>query len=257
MKIKAKTEGWFGIGFSPNQYMPQTDFIIMTVEDGDEKADESRKGWATDRYIGDNHEKPIQDIQQDVIVLYSAQENGYSYMSIARKVDTGDKQDRKVFDCDYLLWAMGKTDSFNIHNKKGYVKVDWKDGDTDGGDTLPLIWIHGMLMIFAWMYIGVISTVLTRYCKSLQGAAWIYIHAILFIVCVFISLCAFVIIIVEVSLSDRTHFDNYHKIAGLIIVFMSLVQPVVIGFFKLPGVSDGIRKASAVVFMLALAQHRY
>jgi len=70
-------------------------------------------------------------------------------------------------------------------------------------------------------------------------------------------ICAFGIIIADVSISDnKTHFDNYHKIAGLIIVVVTLIQPVLIAIFALPVVGDKIKEAAPVVFMLSMAQHR-
>ena len=247
--------------------MPESDFIVMTVEDHFDDDDEmndnaddydgEKVGWVSDRYIDNKHAKPKMDVSQDVIIIQADQLDGYSYMTIARKTDTRDPQDYDIEDSKYLLWALGNTDQFNIHRKTGWTHIDWRDGDASTTNSLPLIWIHGMLMIFAWMYLGFISSALARYCKALQGAAWIIVHIFLSLLSIFFMLCAFGIIIADVSVSDhKTHFDSYHKIAGLIIIAATLIQPVLIALFKVPVLGDKIKEASAVVWMIAMAQHR-
>lgn len=231
--------------------MSESDFIVMFVGDID------KLGSVTDRYVDDQYSRPKMDNMQDTILLYANQTDEYSYMSVARKVKTNDKQDREIQDDDdqYLLWAIGSEDSFNIHHKKGWATINWRSGRVSQGDPLPLRWLHGMFMIFSWMLVSIISFGLCRYCKSLQGSSWLYVHLLLMLITVIFTILGFILIIISTSLDNHSHFNSYHSIAGLIIVICTVVQPLIISIFKLPPGSLFIKPG--VTLMIALAQHRY
>lgn len=79
-------------GFSDDQFMPDTDMIIITVADEDADRWEV-PGWVTDRYV-DGRYRPVPDTQQDARMLYAEQKDGKTRAIIARERDTGDPYDR-------------------------------------------------------------------------------------------------------------------------------------------------------------------
>eukprot|EP01095_Lingulamoeba_sp_RSL-Kostka_P000221 TRINITY_DN1033_c2_g2_i1.p1 TRINITY_DN1033_c2_g2~~TRINITY_DN1033_c2_g2_i1.p1 ORF type:complete len:594 (-),score=156.76 TRINITY_DN1033_c2_g2_i1:186-1967(-) len=261
-KIKAKTKGWFAIGLSDNPYMPESDMIVCVVEDDDNDNEGlNRPGYAFDRYISDKHGTPKMDLSQDVKVLYATQYDGYSYISISRKLKTGDLQDRDISEDDdetgYLLWAIGKDDKFEYHHKRGSVEIDWFDGDTGSSldDLNPLRWLHGVLMIFSWLFLNLLTIGLTRYNKFQQGGIWLISHIVMTIVIILCTIVAFIFIVVYASLNNSsTHFDDYHSIAGLLIFLTSLFQPILVTLTRLPYIKP---KGKLVrVFSLITAQHK-
>lgn len=263
-KIKAKTTGWVGLGLSNDYHMTNSDMIIVSVADGNDDDDDktsSTPAYVQDRYIGNSYEKPHFDQSQDVSVLYAQQEGGYTYVGLSRKTVTGDAQDREITpddDDEYMLWALGTEDELHIHFEKGSTHVNWYSGSTsDPPNYSVIILVHGVVMIASWILLAAFSAGLVRYSKSLFGDLWLPGHIVLAVLALLLCVIGFILGVVGVGVNGRSHFSQYHTIAGLLITVAALLQPILASIFRFPGLSGVIVKKAPSLNIGVMLQHRW
>ncbi|XP_038065844.1 DBH-like monooxygenase protein 1 [Patiria miniata] len=96
-RVRAKTLGWVGLGFSPSGGMKGADIVIGWVRDG--------KPYLSDRYATGN-EQPKEDKHDDYELLSGKEADQYTTLVFRRKLNTSDCQDMVLTPgTTRLLWS--------------------------------------------------------------------------------------------------------------------------------------------------------
>ncbi|XP_022094715.1 DBH-like monooxygenase protein 1 [Acanthaster planci] len=101
-RVRAKTLGWVGLGFSPSGGMKGADLVIGWVQDGE--------AYLTDRFARAN-EQPQKDNHQDYELLSGEEANQHTTLVFRRKLNTSDCQDMVLKSgTTRLLWSYHEDD---------------------------------------------------------------------------------------------------------------------------------------------------
>ncbi|XP_039261852.2 uncharacterized protein LOC120338002 isoform X1 [Styela clava] len=122
LAIAAPTQGWVGIGFSPDGTMRNADMIITGVK--------RSKPYAQDTHATENG-PPIVDDTQDVQILHGIENSTYTAIAFKRAHDTFDSDDYIIQGGSInVIWAFGDDDlddepdsSFYHSSDRGSKKV--------------------------------------------------------------------------------------------------------------------------------------
>jgi len=102
-EVRGRTQGWIGLGFSPNGAMTGADIYLGWVKnDGNIVLYDMH---------GEGNYAPILDDHQDAEVVGGREENGWTVVRFRRKLQTCDNQDMGIGeDTLKVIWAYGSTD---------------------------------------------------------------------------------------------------------------------------------------------------
>jgi DOMON domain len=132
LALAARASGWFGFGLSENGGMSGSDMLIYESGNPDE---------VLDAYVLDNRVPILDDCESNWILKSTKQEafdDGFLMIEVSRALDTGDLQDRRVFnDTDTmfaphrLIAAWGDETSYGYHGSVNRARgaVRWFDED--------------------------------------------------------------------------------------------------------------------------------
>uniref|UniRef100_A0A0B7AUI7 DOMON domain-containing protein n=1 Tax=Arion vulgaris TaxID=1028688 RepID=A0A0B7AUI7_9EUPU len=113
--------------------------------------------------------------------------------------------------------------------------------------SFPLVKAHGSLMIAAWIFLASIGIVLARYYKPAwtgllcSEKIWFQIHRICMILVFCTTAAGFIIIFIEVdgysNIQEERTFLVGHPIIGIIVMSLTLINPIMAIFRCHPGTS--------------------
>ncbi|KAF6023515.1 moxd1 [Bugula neritina] len=104
--ISARTEGWVGLGFSPNGAMTGADLIVAWI-------DSEGTSHLVDMH-GTGNWLPLVDSSQDVSLVSASGVNGVTSFTFKRKINTCDDEDAVIMtSTTRLIYAFGDTDPTN------------------------------------------------------------------------------------------------------------------------------------------------
>ncbi|KAF6023516.1 hypothetical protein EB796_018164 [Bugula neritina] len=104
--ISARTEGWVGLGFSPNGAMTGADLIVAWI-------DSESTSHIVDMHATGN-QLPLVDSSQDVSLVSASEVNGVTSVTFKRKINTCDDEDAVIMtSTTRLIYAFGDTDPTN------------------------------------------------------------------------------------------------------------------------------------------------
>ncbi|CAG5128968.1 unnamed protein product, partial [Candidula unifasciata] len=113
--VQLDSNQYFGLGFSEDQFMPDSDMVVGWVKpDGGTYLSDR---WAT------GHRQPEEDIRQDLTEISGQTVSGITSVMFTRSILTSDSQDLplNLIGCIYLLTAKGtrnEDNSFMYHSEK-------------------------------------------------------------------------------------------------------------------------------------------
>ncbi|KAI1897239.1 hypothetical protein AGOR_G00081260 [Albula goreensis] len=111
MELTVKTEGWVGLGFSPNGGMAGADIVIGGVFP-------NRSTYFSDRHAVGNS-LPLVDRQQSYTLLSLNEANGQTAMRFQRALQTCDNDDVPISTSPIkLIYAFGWTDEIRYHSSR-------------------------------------------------------------------------------------------------------------------------------------------
>ncbi|KAG9347234.1 hypothetical protein JZ751_004801 [Albula glossodonta] len=111
MELTVKTEGWVGLGFSPNGGMAGADLVIGGVFP-------NRSTYFSDRHAVGNS-LPLVDRQQSYTLLSLNEANGQTAMRFQRSLQTCDDDDVPISTSPIkLIYAFGWTDEIRYHSSR-------------------------------------------------------------------------------------------------------------------------------------------
>eukprot|EP01119_Soliformovum_irregulare_P008400 TRINITY_DN21518_c0_g1_i1.p1 TRINITY_DN21518_c0_g1~~TRINITY_DN21518_c0_g1_i1.p1 ORF type:complete len:366 (-),score=108.36 TRINITY_DN21518_c0_g1_i1:53-1150(-) len=161
--------------------------------------------------------------KDDVTVLYGDLINGVTRIKYTRPLIGSDAApiDITIGDGSVgFIAAYGSSTTIQYHANRNFGSVNFVTGAaTVAADTTDLKAAHGYLMFFAWGLLLPLGSGIARWAKKFGW--WFNIHRLLQSVGVLATVAAFVIA-VEFSTS---HFDTPHKIIGLTVLCLALIQP--------------------------------
>jgi len=226
--------GWIAFGPSPQGQMIGTDAVIAWVAaDGTVVIndflikDRAANAIFLDTQLGGTN---------DILGSFVEVANGVTTVIFKRFLVTSD-----VNDSPYSLdgntgisWAYQPTTTgpanppYNIEqhlpDTKKPININFSNGAGGGLGALDQQKLaHGVLMGVIWAIAIPITSFIARYLKSQLGHAWFEIHRIVNGIAMLIQLAAFILAVIFVQ---GLHFNNAHKIIGLIVFILGTVQPV-------------------------------
>jgi len=126
-----------------------------------------------------------------------------------------------------VVWAYNPTTkgpAFVQHdaNTKLAIKIDFFTGKTVTAIDLRVV--HGIMMFLAWAVLVPCMGFLARYFKNLKW--WFNVHRIVNLIAMLAATAAFG---VAIQMTKSGHFNDPHKIIGLVVTIIGTAQPI-IGF---------------------------
>ena len=94
-EVHVKTNGWMGLGFSPNGGMPGSDIVIGWVKDN--------KAYLKDCYASEKS-TPIEDKIQDYKLIDGAEIDGFTILKFSRKLITCDETNDKPIKVYFIFY---------------------------------------------------------------------------------------------------------------------------------------------------------
>jgi len=228
--LECACTGWVGVGFAKSTGMLNSDVIIGWVSDGvpsvsdygigGTRAYQCPDGVCLDTQMGHT---------DDVLAFNGSETSTTTYIIFTRKLSTGDSIDVDITSKGMTTiygWQTNSQDGPFLIKHVGTpnpVIINYFTGATKAVANLKLI--HGSLMFIAWFGLAPFGFILARFLK--QFPWWFNAHRIIMSVAMATSIAAFGVIVYEVPHGE--HFNNGHKIIGLIVFIIGVAQPV-IGF---------------------------
>lgn len=130
VKISAKTTGWVGIGFNPEDQMKGADYVLGYVKNGkvslrDDYGDSARNHKSDEKLGG----------QDNVTTIGGEEKGGTTTLEFSIPLNSGDKYDSVLEpdgDTVVLLAYGGKRDSFRSkHKYRGSFKINLRSGKVE------------------------------------------------------------------------------------------------------------------------------
>jgi hypothetical protein len=110
--VWARATGWVGVGFSTDQYMPETDvFMGGVLPDG--------TTYGTDRFAY-FRSPPVEDGQQDVTLLGASESDGITTYSFSRPLSTNDPMDFDLAVGSYYILTAFNASSDSLTQRHTY-----------------------------------------------------------------------------------------------------------------------------------------
>jgi len=238
--LVGQVDGWVGIGFSRGSGMLNSDPYIGWV-------DSNGVATVVDHNIGDERSTPdlcspssqpdggvcpdtIKGGVDNVLAYNGSATSGMTTIVFTRKLNTGDAIDvvitNKLMTVIYGWNTDSDGPSFDQHTViPTPVNINFFTGQVSSNIDTKLV--HGSLMFIAWFFIAPTGFIFARFLKGYNW--WFNAHKISMSLGMIIMICGFGVIVSEVQNVKSGHFNNAHKIIGLIIVIIGVSQPI-IGF---------------------------
>lgn len=219
--VSGASKGWLAIGFnSESGKMGGTDVYQLGEVDGKFKV---RNGHTEGRSL----------VEDGFIDGASGTVSGGVVKgTFKRKLDTGSDDDRafKAGQPWVLLAARSNSASFTVQHSDRVTSKDAIDFFKGGSSAAalggaPLVLLHGLLMLIAWLAISAVATFIARYLKDL-GHGWYLMHRGMMTMVVVATFVGFILITIHVG-ADGVHYGSPHAVIGVLVVMFSIVQPLI------------------------------
>jgi len=226
--IVSQSTGYVGFGISPDSANPAmigSDAFIGSVIGGVASGRDYYLSNEATCFQGDGVcDDSAYGHKDDVTVLYGDLINGVTRIKYTRPLVGSDAAPIDITIADGsvgFVAAYGASTAIQYHSGgRNFGSVNFITGAaTIAADTTDLRAAHGFLMFFAWGFLLPLGSGVARWAKKFGW--WFNIHRLLQSVGVLATVAAFVLA-VEFSTS---HFDTPHKIIGLTVLCLSLIQP--------------------------------
>jgi len=240
--LEGNCEGAVGWGMSRSGKMLNSDVYIGWVTNGVPTAYDysigttrtfSASGVWPDTMLGGT---------DDLLAFNGSEVNGVTQMIFRRKFSTGDSLDVDIpmgQSITLIYYYQDNVDGPNLV-QHSQTPTPYTFNFFTGASTtqFQIIVVHGALMFIAWYCIAPFGFVLARFMKGFSW--WFQVHRAIMFIAMLAVIAAFGIAISYCT----THFDDAHKIIGLIVVIIGVAQPV-IGFLA-DKMFDPNRKATPI-----------
>jgi len=244
--LEGNCAGAVGWGMSRSGGMLDSDVYIGWVKNGVPEAYDYSIG--NDRaYAADGvWEDTKLGGQDDLLAFNGSETDGVTQMIFRRKLVTGDSLDVDIPDgssITLIYYYQQNADGPTLYqHSKTPTPVEFNFFTGSSSTKLNIIVVHGALMFIAWYCIAPFGFVVARFMKGFSW--WFQVHRAIMFIAMLAMVAAFGIAISYCSTNKIPHFDDAHKIIGLIVVIIGVAQPV-IGFLA-DKLFDPNRKATPI-----------
>nr|QHX41471.1 ferric-chelate reductase 1 [Halisarca dujardinii] len=250
-RMTAATSGWVAIGLSGDNRMSGAEFddvIACQAEVGGASVN------AKDMINPTGARANALDTDQSGTTLVEGEvSNGRISCSVRRAISTGDtSQDRPLNQAAFFLFAYGSaqggtSDILNYHGVanrfvSGSPQAATASGDaTEASDpTQPYIQAHGILMIWAWVFLAATGIFYARYTRpAFVTGQWFEVHRAFLTASVVLTDISFIVIFVGLQgfleFGAVNPLGSAHFIIGVIVVTFQIYNPIIAAFRCPPG----------------------
>jgi cytochrome b561 len=127
-----------------------------------------------------------------------------------------------------VVYAIGSSSMLSMHSTVAASNINFASGSISAISVSSSILIHGLLMALCWLILFPSGVGMARYGRdySPRGikAFWFQYHRYVQSIALVLTLIAFIVIVLYVPSSS--HFNNLHKVLGLIVVIAAVIQPL-------------------------------
>jgi len=240
--LECQCSGNVGWGMSKGSGMLNSDVYIGWVTDGVPSANDYTIG--TDRSYSSSGvwEDTKLGGTMDLLGWNGSESGGVTQFLFRRKLDTGDSIDVQIAngaDVTLIYYYTKSLDGPNlVQHSKTPTPYTFNFFTGASATKFNIIVVHGSLMFIAWFILAPFGYILARFMKKFSW--WFQVHRAIMLVAMAAMIAAF-----GIAISYSTgHFNDAHKIIGLIVVIIGVSQPV-IGFLA-DKLFDPNRKATPI-----------
>ncbi|KAK3593609.1 hypothetical protein CHS0354_018708, partial [Potamilus streckersoni] len=256
-KIPASNNYWMSVGFSSDTEMGDDSVADCSLESGIVKAYSS--------YNPGKSNVLLDSPSYGVTGMGGKLENGiftcsFSRIKTVNLVSSGRRKKRATsssatfFDLNqdwYLMFALGSGAAASKTQHSTSPKVSQKKADLQSMEdlsaaaTVSLVKVHGSLMIVGWILLASIGIVLPRFYKPVWPNSklcgekvWFQLHRACMVLVLLLVAVSFIIIFIHVRgyrEIGNTKFKMAHPILGIIIMALTIINPIMALFRPQPG----------------------
>jgi len=220
VQIEVKLDGtsWVGVGFSQGTVTSMTgqgdgaDIVVCA-------GGEVKRYFTTSYMLASGTTVPGASCTQ---------ESGSTIMRFSRTLAASGSSEIAIQpgSSQQVIWAYSDSGSFTLdshgHNAGG-CSIDFATGkvsDSGKKSGTALLFAHAICMLVAWAGLGPIGAIIAR---KLHVGKWFKYHRALQCVTVLLTILGFIFIVAE---KEGEHFHSFHSILGLVIVALTILQPL-------------------------------
>jgi hypothetical protein len=116
IRLRAKTLGFLGFGFSESGHMIGSDIVTSAVINGYLRVEDRFAGWTSFPTSLDNIPKPREDKCSHWSAVCGSEDSQYTTVIVSRRLDTNDTEDRPVTrGLMNIIYSWGEDDTINYH----------------------------------------------------------------------------------------------------------------------------------------------
>jgi len=224
--------GFVGWGMSKATGMLNSDVYIGWVTNGVPNASDYTIGTSRSYSLHGVWPDDLQGGTDDLLDFNGNEDNGVTQMLFRRKLQTGDSLDVQLSSTGgsnvlIYTWAISQDGPHLIQHPKNPVPVNLNFFTGAASKVFNIIIIHGAFMFITWFGIAPWAGYLLAHFFKKKFSWWFQAHRAIMFFAMLLQLAAFGIAIKYVG--PGNHFNDTHKIIGLIVVILGTSQPV-IGF---------------------------
>ncbi|KAL3878437.1 hypothetical protein ACJMK2_030787 [Sinanodonta woodiana] len=256
-KIPASDNYWISMGFSSDTEMGDDSVADCSLESGTVKVYSS--------YNPGKSNSLLDNPTYGVTGTGGKFENGiltcsFDRIKTANLVSSGKRKKRAAsssatfFDLNqdwYLMFALGSGTAASKRQHSTSPKVSQKKADLQSVEdltaaaTVSLVKVHGSMMIVGWILFASIGIVLPRFYKPVWPDSklcgekvWFQLHRVCMVLVLLLVAVSFIIIFIHVKgyrEIGETRFQMSHPILGIIVMALTIINPVMALFRPHPG----------------------
>ncbi|XP_045175515.2 putative ferric-chelate reductase 1 isoform X3 [Mercenaria mercenaria] len=199
----------------------------------------------------------ITAVHQDGILKCTfSRKKTFDLASAGRKKRAVDATTSTFFDMNddfNLLYAYGTAIGGNLNKHQMHPKVSSQKADFQSFTDLsasaiskPQIKLHGILMMFAWLFFANFGIFMARFYKTVwpEGMEWcaqkrwFILHRSFMVTAFLLTVASFIVIFVHVggyAKIEGNNFEKSHPIIGIVVMCLATINPIMALFRPHPG----------------------
>jgi Eukaryotic cytochrome b561/Reeler domain len=223
---------WFGFGVSPSGKMINSDVII--VQPG---AVQAPNYGLTQVVLGGYDPSTFHFVPDNMLTIQNMfttwnSTTGVLSCSFTKMIARGNYSGALTMNMaggdTAVIYAIGSSSILSMHSTVASSNINFASGTMSAISVSSSILIHGLLMALCWLILFPSGVGIARYGRAYTPrgikAFWFQYHRYMQSFALLLTLIAFVVVFLYVP--STSHFNNLHKVLGLIVVIAACFQPI-------------------------------